>query len=90
MLARFATFNSAPSDLDDPRLRLLREKVKATPGFVAGFHMLDATTGKAYSLGVFEDEQAVRAAQEALAERPLDHRVGVDADKIEWFEARQF
>lgn len=78
MLARLATFNSVPADLDDPAVKLLEETVKDTPGFVAGFHMHNPETGKAISFVVLEDANAARAMGEALARRPVENRVGVD------------
>ena len=90
MLARLATFSSMPADLDDPAVRLLEETVKATPGFVAGFHMHDSKRGKAISFVVFEDANAARAVAEALARRPVEDRVGVDPDQVEFFEGRAF
>ena len=52
MLARLATFNSAPANDDDPNVKLLRETLSGTPGFVAGFHLRDPQTGKGYSFTV--------------------------------------
>lgn len=90
MLARLATFNSAPTDINDPSVRLLEQTVKATPGFVAGFHLHDPKTGKALSLVVLEDANSVQAMREALARRPPETRVGVDPDQVEFFEAKAF
>ncbi len=90
MLARLATFSSMPADIDDLAVRLLEEIVKATPGFVAGFHMHDPKSGKAISFVVLEDANAARAMGEALARRPLGDRVGVDPDHVEFFEGRAF
>jgi microcystin degradation protein MlrC len=90
MLARLATFSSMPADLDDPAVRLLEETVKATPGFVAGFHMHDSKSGKAISFVVLEDANAARAVAEALARRSVEDRVGVDPDQVEFFEGRAF
>lgn len=90
MLARLATFSSVPADLDDPAVKLLEETVKATPGFVAGFHVHNPETGKAISFVVLEDANAARAMGEALARRPVEDRVGVDPDHVEFFEGRAF
>jgi len=90
MLARLATFNSAPADIDDPAVKLLEETVKATPGFVAGFHMHDPKSGKAISFVVLEDATAARAMGEALARRPVEDRVGVDPDQVEFFKGHAF
>jgi hypothetical protein len=90
MLARLATFNSVPADDDDPNVRLLRETLSGTPGFVAGFHMHDPQTGKAYSLTVYEDADSAKTAGQRMRARPADKRVGVEPDTVEWLEAHPF
>ena len=90
MLARLATFSPKPADVDDANVALLRETVKSTPGFIAGFHLEDTDTGTAYSLTVFKDATAAAAARDALAARPTDKRVGVDPDTVQFLTAREF
>ncbi len=90
MLARLATFNSMPASADDPAVKLLEGTVMATPGFVAGFHMRDPKSGKAISFVVLDDADAARAMGEALARRPVEDRVGVDPDQVEFFEGHAF
>ncbi len=90
MLARLATFNSMPANADDPNVRLLRETISGTPGFVAGFHLRDPQTGKHFSLTVYEDPDAAKAAGERMQARPADKRVGVEPDTIDWLEAHPF
>jgi hypothetical protein len=90
MLARLATFNSMPADVDDPNVRLLRETLSGTPGFVAGFHLRDPQTGKAFSLTVYEDAEAAKEARQRMQARPADKRVGVEPDDVEWLEAHRF
>ena len=48
MLARVATFNSLPEDVNSDAVALLRKTVKETPGFIAGYH-LGAPGGKTLS-----------------------------------------
>lgn len=90
MLARLATFNSTPANDDDPNVKLLRETVRGTPGFVAGFHLRDPQTDKAFSLTVYEDADAAKAAGQWMQARPTDQRVGVEPDTVEWLEAHPF
>ena len=90
MLARLATFNSAPADIDEANVALLRDTVKKTPGFIAGFHLHNEETGTAYSLVVFEDAGAIGAVRDALAARPADQRVGADPDNVQFLTARAF
>ena len=90
MIARVATFHTLPDDVDDDALGLLRETVKATPGYVAGFHLRDPNTNKGVSVAVFEDKDALARVRDALARRPEDRKVGVEPDEIEFFEAFPF
>lgn len=90
MLARLATFNSQPADPEDPNVQHLRDTIKSVPGFVAGFHMLDEESGKAYSLVILEDEATRARVLDALAQRPAERRVGVDPDRVQFLTARAF
>ena len=86
MLARIARFDQFPDDLDDDAVSTLRQILRSTPGYVAGFHMLDPTTRKALSITVFEDHDALRRAGEALAARPGDRTVGIAPVEVELYE----
>jgi hypothetical protein len=90
MLARLATFNSQPTDLEDPNTQYLRDTIKSVPGFVAGFHMLDEQSGKAYSLVIVEDEASSARVKAALAQRPAERHIGVDPDQVQMLMARAF
>ncbi len=90
MLARVATFDTLPDDLSDDAVGLLRETIRSVPGYVGGFHLVDPGTRKAVSVVVFEDEAAVGRAAEAMARRPEARRVGIDPDRVEFFEAVPF
>jgi hypothetical protein len=90
MLARLATFNTQPAQADDVNVQYLRDTIKSVPGFVAGFHMLDEQSGKAYSLVVLEDESSRARVREALAQRPAERRVGVEPDHVQFLTATPF
>jgi len=90
MLARVATFDSLPDDLDDISVDLLRQTIKEVPGYVAGFHLRDPGSHKAMSFTIYEDEAAVERAREAMSRRPNDRKVGIDPDQVEFFEAFAF
>ncbi len=90
MLARVATFNSLPDDLDNGAVDLLRATIKGVPGYVAGFHLRDPRTHKALSVTGYEDRDAVERAREAMSRRPDDGKVGIDPDHVEFFEAFAF
>ena len=90
MLARLATFDSQPTGAEDANVQYLRNTITSVPGFVAGFHMLDEESGKAYSLTVYEDEASAARAREALNQRPAERRVGVDPDHVQFLTATAF
>jgi hypothetical protein len=90
MLARVATFDSLPDDLDDGAVELLRATIKDVPGYVAGFHLRDPQTHKALSVTVYEDRDAVERVREAMSRRADDRKVGIDPDHVEFFEAFPF
>ena len=90
MLARLATFDSQPTDPEDANVQYLRDTIKSVPGFVAGFHMLDEQSGKAYSLIVLEDDASAARVREALDQRPPERRVGVDPDHVQFLTATAF
>jgi hypothetical protein len=90
MIARVATFNALPDGLNDGAVDLLRQTIRETPGYVAGFHLRDPKTNKALSVTIFEDMNAVGRLREALQNRPNDKKVGIDPDFVEFFEAHAF
>ena len=90
MLARVATFDSLPDDLDDSSVELLRQTIKGVPGYVAGFHFRDPATSKAMSVTVYEDRAAIERAGAAMSRRPADRKVGISPDNVEYFEAFEF
>jgi len=59
MIARVATFSPLPDGLDEAPVDLLRETIRETPGYVAGFHLRDPETQKALSVTIFEDMKSV-------------------------------
>jgi hypothetical protein len=90
VLARVATFDSLPDDLDQGSVELLRQTLRQVPGYVAGFHLRDPRTQKALSVTVYEDRAAVERAREAMSRRPQDRKVGIEPDQVEFFEAFTF
>ena len=39
---------------------------------------------------LFENQDAIRAVGEALGRRPVDQRVGIDPDDVEFYEVFEF
>lgn len=90
MIARVATFTPLPDGLEDDAVGLLRQTIRETPGYIAGFHLRDPKTNTAMSITIYEDADALRHAGAALAARPADRKVGVEPDTVEYFEASSF
>jgi hypothetical protein len=87
MFARVATFTKLePTELDQDAVERLRRIIRSTPGYRAGFHVRDSKTGKALSIVVYENREAVEAARAGLGQRSDDERVGIEPDSIEFFD----
>jgi hypothetical protein len=87
MIARLATFSHLdPSQLDPDAVERLRSTIKATPGFVAGFHLRDPETGQAVSFTVYESREGLEEAGRALSQRNDPERVGIEPDLVEYYE----
>jgi hypothetical protein len=86
VIARLATFSHLdPAALDPQAVERLRSTIKATPGFVAGFHLRNPETGKAVSFTVYESPDGLEAAGRALGQRSDDERVGIDPDEVDYY-----
>jgi heme-degrading monooxygenase HmoA len=77
MIARLAEHSHLPADLDPDYVARHRAWIAAQPGFCGGYHLLEPETGRALSLTMWEDDDALAAAERALrAERgPADGRL---------------
>jgi hypothetical protein len=86
VIARLATFNHLDTNLLDPAaVEQLRSTIKATPGFVAGFHLRNPETGTAVSFTVYESSEGLEAAGRALGQRSENERVGVEPDEVDYY-----
>ena len=86
MIARIATFQRLDPDALDPQaVTRLREIIKGTPGYVAGFHLRNPETGKAVSFTVYESGESLQAVGEALGERPAGEKVGIEPDEVDYY-----
>ena len=68
MIARIATFDNLPDDVDPQAVALLRETVRTAPGYVAGYHLHDPETGKAI------ERRGRRGRAGAAGDRPTARR----------------
>jgi hypothetical protein len=86
MIARVATFHQLDTDkLDPAAVEQFRNIMKSATGFVAGFHLRDPNTGKAMSLVVYENREALEKVGETLARHPNADPVGIDPDEVDYF-----
>ncbi len=90
MLARVATFNTLPDDLDSKAVDRLREIVRSTPGYVGGFHLRNSISGKGCSIVVVEDADSMAEIGRRLEARSTAERVGIEPDHQEFFDAEIF
>lgn len=92
MFARLATFASTPQILPDDvrRAESLRALVRSQPGFRAGYHLRQPTTGRMISLTLWESEEAMKAAGRAVASRPQEDQRGITPDSTETWEVEEF
>jgi heme-degrading monooxygenase HmoA len=70
MIARIAETENLPADLDPEYVARHRAFIAAQPGFCGGYHLLDADTGRAFSLTMWESDDALAAAQRATVASP--------------------
>jgi heme-degrading monooxygenase HmoA len=92
MIARLATFERSPELAadDDRRTRSLRELLRAQPGFRAGYHMQEPNSGRIISLSIWESEDALHAAGDAVAARPQEDQRGITPDSVEIWQVTAF
>jgi len=88
MLARVATFEHLPDDLDSKALRALRETVRHSRGYIAGFDLIDRRSGHAMSIIVMSDAQAATTIHEQLDQRAPHGTVGINPDHVRFFDAQ--
>ena len=63
MIARLAEHSHIPADLDPAYVARHRAWIASQPGFCGGYHLLEPETGRALSLTMWEDHDAVAAVE---------------------------
>jgi heme-degrading monooxygenase HmoA len=84
-IARVATWDEPP-DLrgdDDRRARSLYQLLESLPGFVAGYYLREAATGRLMSVTLWESEAALEAAEQAVSQRPVSDQRGIRPSRVE-------
>jgi heme-degrading monooxygenase HmoA len=84
-VARVATWDEPPAlqEDDERRANSLYELLKSLPGFIAGYYLREASTGRLISMTVWESEEALEAAEEAVRARPVGDQRGIRPSRIE-------
>ena len=77
MIARIAEHTRLPTDLDPDYVARHRTWIASQQGFCGGYHLLESETGCALSLTLWEDNDALTAADRAMSEgtTPADGRI---------------
>jgi heme-degrading monooxygenase HmoA len=87
-VARVATSDEAPllhAD-DDRRASSLRKLLQSSPGFIMGYDLREAATGRLMSVTLWETEAALEAGQTAVRNRPVSDQRGIRPSRIERWE----
>jgi heme-degrading monooxygenase HmoA len=77
MIARIEERQALPTDLDPTYIARHRAWIAEQPGFCGGYHLLEPDTGRALSLTMWQDEDALAAVERAQAasQGPADGRL---------------
>jgi hypothetical protein len=77
MIARLAEHSHIPQDLDPDYVARHRAWIAAQPGFCGGYHLLEPDTGRALSLTMWQDRDALAAVERAqtASQGPADGRL---------------
>jgi heme-degrading monooxygenase HmoA len=90
-VARLAIFDEPPllHDDDQRRVSSLRELVQSVPGFIGGYELRDAATGRPMSVTLWESEAALEAGEHAVRNRSVSDRRGIRAARVACDDARR-
>jgi heme-degrading monooxygenase HmoA len=77
MIARLAEHSHIPPDLDPDYVARHRAWIASQPGFCGGYHLLEPETGRALSLTMWQDEDAIAAVEreQRAGHGPADGRL---------------
>jgi heme-degrading monooxygenase HmoA len=92
-VARVATWDEPPDlrEDDDRRAQSLYDLLQSIPGFIAGHYLRDVRTGRLMSVTVWESEEALDAAEQAVRDRPASDQRGIRPSRIErWLVEASF
>jgi heme-degrading monooxygenase HmoA len=83
--ARVATFAEPPvlHHDDERRAQSLRDLLQSLPGFIAGYDLHEAGSGRLMSVTIWESEAALEAGERAVRDRPVSDQRGIRPYRIE-------
>jgi heme-degrading monooxygenase HmoA len=67
---------------DDRRAQSLYDLLQSLPGFVAGYYLRDAA-GRLMNITVWESDDALQAAEQAVQDRPAEDQRGIRPARVE-------
>jgi heme-degrading monooxygenase HmoA len=82
-VARVAIFDDPVLHDDERRSALLRDLVRAQPGFLGGYHLKEDGTGRLMSITVWDSDAAMEAGEQAVARRPVEDQRGIRPSRVE-------
>jgi heme-degrading monooxygenase HmoA len=84
-IVRLATFDEPPPLMDDDarRARTLFELLASLSGFEGAYYLREAASGRLISMTIWESEEALEAAERAVAERPAEDQRGINPSRVE-------
>jgi hypothetical protein len=82
MICHVAFHDAIPEPITSARAESFRAWIKAMPGFIAGWHAADPTTGRMVSFSVWESEEHLRVLRDKV---PLGGRIGLKHTQRETF-----
>ena len=82
MIARLAEHGPLPPGLDPEYVAAHRAFIAEQPGFCGGYHLFDPETGRALSLTMWADRDALAAAQDAQRDPAACRTVASRATRV--------
>lgn len=83
MICRVAYHESSPGPVDSAAAQQFRDWIRGQPGFVAGWHAQDPTSGRVVSFTVWQSKEHMDALRDRV---PPSGPIGMKPTSVEVFE----